>query len=650
MKPSKSHRVRVVSALGVLLAAQLPWALSACSSEDGERAASESGGAAGQSGGGGATGGSPDSALGGSDASAGETSSAGAGEGGAASEAVSAVCSEDDWCWDAPLPQGNTLRATWAADWADVWAVGDAGTVIHYDGRGFGRVEVPSEQNLNAIWGNASGELWVAGDEDTLLHFDGASWQTIELPALDAPANGALYAVWGDGQDVWVTGSAGRVLHSSGGAFEPETSTTTSTLRALWSTEGGDVLAVGDGGVIVRRAMGTWKTEASGTSKALYAVRGSSAEDVYAAGLQGALLHYDGEAWKDAAKGATVTITGDARALVTTPEGCWWLGARGQVFFKPTAADADDWQARASAVSVDLLGAVELDGRLLAVGQAGSMVLWDEGTRTVLNSGSNRDYLALAAPDASAPPIVVGDGMQTRTESGWSDVTLDSERALYGVTFLNASTGLAVGTGGTILRQDGAAWLPQQSGTSRWLRAVWSDGSATWVVGEKGTILGVLNGTFSALNTGFSMNLYDVWGASADVVWAVGDGAVLRYTAGKWERFKNPIEASTSLRGIWGSSADDAWAVGTRGTLLHWNGTQWTREDGDEDYTLNDVWGSAGDHVWAVGTDGAILFFDGSSWERQSSGNTSNFNAVWGSAGFVWAAGEGGAILRHAVD
>jgi hypothetical protein len=47
---------------------------------------------------------------------------------------VSPVCSADGWCWQNPLPQGNPLHSIWGASAADVFAVGEAGTILRYDG------------------------------------------------------------------------------------------------------------------------------------------------------------------------------------------------------------------------------------------------------------------------------------------------------------------------------------------------------------------------------------------------------------------------------------------------------------------------------------------------------------------------------------
>ena len=42
------------------------------------------------------------------------------------------ICSPNNWCWYAPLPQGSPLRGMWGSSAKDIWAVGDFGTILHY--------------------------------------------------------------------------------------------------------------------------------------------------------------------------------------------------------------------------------------------------------------------------------------------------------------------------------------------------------------------------------------------------------------------------------------------------------------------------------------------------------------------------------------
>src|SRR4051812_22402219 len=38
------------------------------------------------------------------------------------------------WSLEQPLPQSRSLRGAWAASSDDVWAVGDQGTILHWNG------------------------------------------------------------------------------------------------------------------------------------------------------------------------------------------------------------------------------------------------------------------------------------------------------------------------------------------------------------------------------------------------------------------------------------------------------------------------------------------------------------------------------------
>ncbi len=46
---------------------------------------------------------------------------------------VPAIGDTADWTWQNPLPQGNSLRDVWGSSGSDVFAVGDGGTILHYD-------------------------------------------------------------------------------------------------------------------------------------------------------------------------------------------------------------------------------------------------------------------------------------------------------------------------------------------------------------------------------------------------------------------------------------------------------------------------------------------------------------------------------------
>ena len=63
---------------------------------------------------------------------------------------------------------------------------------------------------------------------------------------------------------------------------------------------------------------------------------------------------------------------------------------------------------------------------------------------------------------------------------------------------------------------------------------------------------------------------------------------------------------SGEYAGVWGTSASDVWAVGYNGTILHYNGTNWSSVSSGATEPLYGVWGSSASDVWVVGLTGIL--------------------------------------------
>src|SRR2546427_342955 len=97
--------------------------------------------------------------------------------------------------WVNPLPQGNALHAAWASG-----PLGSGGgIVVRGDAASWTEVE-STPYALHAIWGDADADVWAVGDSGAIVRFDGATWSSAPSPTSDP-----LYAIWGTGSsDVWV--------------------------------------------------------------------------------------------------------------------------------------------------------------------------------------------------------------------------------------------------------------------------------------------------------------------------------------------------------------------------------------------------------------------------------------------------------------
>jgi hypothetical protein len=95
---------------------------------------------------------------------------AGCGGGGTSVSAspAPATCSVDNWCWRNPLPQGNRLMGVWGSGASDVWAVGDSGTILHWNGSAWSSATSGTANTLTGVWGSAS-NAWAVGRSGTIL-------------------------------------------------------------------------------------------------------------------------------------------------------------------------------------------------------------------------------------------------------------------------------------------------------------------------------------------------------------------------------------------------------------------------------------------------------------------------------------------------
>jgi hypothetical protein len=132
-----------------------------------------------------------------------------------------------------------------------------------------------------------------------------------------------------------------------------------------------------------------------------------------------------------------------------------------------------------------------------------------------------------------------------------------------------------------------------------------------------------------------------VWGSGPNEIFAVGAaGTILRYDGNQWSSMQSGT--IDSLNGIWGSSGSDVFAVSNTGAILHYDGTAWaTMPSGIEAPKLYGIWGSSSSDVFAVGYRGTILHYDGTAWAEAETGVNNILTAIWGSSwDNIFAVGE----------
>ena len=210
----------------------------------------------------------------------------------------------------------------------------------------------------------------------------------------------------------------------------------------------------------------------------------------------------------------------------------------------------------------------------------------------------------------------------------------------------DGSTWLALGgapEAGKIVRSaDTRSWTPEpipQVPLLNWGQ-VFADGSSV-VVGNGGTVLRYAAGAWTLQEVPTREDLWGVWGARPDDVWAVGgagqrqgQATLLHYDGSVWRAVQlPPLERPNvwALFKVWGSAADDVYAVGQRGAVLHYDGRSWSELGLGTGDDLIAVYGVARDRVAIVGgrSSGFVATFDGARWSSRSLAPLPGLNGVW---------------------
>ena len=162
------------------------------------------------------------------------------------------------------LARGDTvypLRAVWGSSPDNVWAVGDKGTIIRWDGSEWKKTASPIDIRLNDILGVSSREIYAISisitNQSKLIRYDGNTWEDVTLLLPNYPRS----------------------------------------FTSLWFDRSGSGYLVGNNITTFQR--GTFNTSSFRPDRFLLAVQGKNSVDVIAVGQTGRVIHFNGIGWSN---------------------------------------------------------------------------------------------------------------------------------------------------------------------------------------------------------------------------------------------------------------------------------------------------------------------------------------------------------------
>ncbi|MBU1672717.1 MAG: zinc ribbon domain-containing protein [Actinobacteria bacterium] len=195
-----------------------------------------------------------------------------------------------------PPNQPDSLDAVFALDAHHLWVGG--GIIINqdakiyfFDGVGWKEQETPGAF-VKGLWASSPSSAWAVGNLGTLLHFDGSSWSAATNTAVPEGKAAPYYnRVAGSGpNDLWVTAGY-DIYHREGSTWEKTTVSKSSLVEGVAAADTDSVRAVGANGIIVSYDGKEWGSEDAGTRTRLTEVTCPDAQNAWAVGENGTILY-----------------------------------------------------------------------------------------------------------------------------------------------------------------------------------------------------------------------------------------------------------------------------------------------------------------------------------------------------------------------
>jgi hypothetical protein len=315
-----------------------------------------------------------------------------------------------------PFP-GTTpsLNGVWGSGSGDLFAVGDAGALAHWDGAAWSTTALDPAVAMRAVWGSGPGNVLAVGDNRpndptaVLAHWDGVAWSHPSLaPTLPLP--GSLSGVWGSSStNIYVVGSAEQrgatfrwdgtswtevenvwvpssTMQPPGAPPPPPTDPHGPPLVGVWGSGPNDLYVASTGGVSHWDGH-AWTISGVAAGIGFTGVWGSGPNDVYTVDLSGQVAHWDGAGWR-----TMVWNYKPLRAVGGTGPGDVWVAGDDVLYHSSGPAPSVrgmtpivfNWEPIALHVSGSIHGLWVTPSRVVMVGTMGELHL-DRGSVTCVS-------------------------------------------------------------------------------------------------------------------------------------------------------------------------------------------------------------------------------------------------------------------------
>lgn len=285
------------------------------------------------------------------------------------------------------VEQPPHLSSVFALDASHVWAVGDGGTVIFFDGSSWSKQESGTSFGLNSVTAADPEHVWAVGESGKIVFFNGTGWSLQDSPGSNEELNDVDAL---DAEHVWSVGSKGTVLFFDGNSWTSQTSGTTQELTGVSAVDPAHVWAVGSVDTVLSFDGASWSQlpiEITYNFSHLESVSALDTSHVWAVGWKPEIIFYDGANWTTQPIPVVSAYASEPyyRYVEALDVNHIWVATdEGPLLF----SDGASWVKQEADVEVVLQCISALDGNhAWAVGGLGTVLFFDGSSWSKVDTG-----------------------------------------------------------------------------------------------------------------------------------------------------------------------------------------------------------------------------------------------------------------------
>ncbi len=317
-------------------------------------------------------------------------------------------------------PTGENLRGVDPVSASDIWAVGNDGVIIHYNGSTWTSVASPTGEDLYGIDMISASDGWAIGRSGVILRYNGSSWSVHTDTSNEAWNTISMVSA---SKGFAGGNSSNNMAEYDGSAWTEFVGPVSDDINDIYMFDGGTGWAVGDSGKILYYDGSSWSSDSDQGGEDIMGVHMVSTSDGWAVGESGKIWRYNGSSWSehsDVGDDWEAVVLADAStgwSLGTTNEARRWDGSSWSSEGIPTnqtiydveaVTTIDAWAVGRSGTILhfDQSSLYELSGSATSsafdTGDASpvQVIEWDE----TLPAGSDIKFQIRSAPDDSGSP------------------------------------------------------------------------------------------------------------------------------------------------------------------------------------------------------------------------------------------------------